>query len=138
MLRRTVLTASSLAFGLGLAITGTASADTTLGTTTKPAGSSSSACNAGDVYAQVTSDPGTPYSVPGAGTITQWQTNSAIDAPDASITFVVLKPVGVTFTVVGVDTRSIPNPAPPVATFSLPTPIAVGGGETPGSTARIR
>src|SRR5262249_8111374 len=80
-----------------------ANADTTLGSTAKPSASSSSACNAADAFAQVTSDPGTPYSVPGAGTITQWQTNSAIDAADASITLVVLKPVGATFTVVGVD-----------------------------------
>src|SRR5262249_43467775 len=121
-----------LTFAFAFALAGTASADTTLGSTSKPSGSVSSSWDGGHVYNQVTRDPGTPYSLPGAGTITQWQTNSAIDAPGASITFLVLKPVGATFTVVGVDTRSIPNPAPPVATFSLATPMAVSGGETLG------
>jgi hypothetical protein len=58
------------------------------------------------------------------------------------ITFVVLRPNGSAFSVVGVDTRSIPNPLPSTGrvTYMLPAPIAVSGGEllglyTPGSTA---
>ena len=81
---------------------------------------------------QVTSDPSTPYSAPGSGTITQWQIFSAYDAPSDPVTLVVLRPVGSSFTVVGVDPRTIPSPAPSVVTYPLATPITVSAGDTLG------
>jgi hypothetical protein len=85
------------------------------------------------VIAQVTSDPSTPYSVPGTGTITQWQTNVSISTPGEPVTLLVLRPSGSSFTVVAADARVIPGAAPgSVATFPLATPIAVTGGETLG------
>ena len=116
---------------LFLAFAGVANA-ATLGTTTQPAGSSTIGCGPGAVAAQVLSDPSTPYSVPGGGAITEWRTNSSADTPFRQVTLVVLRPVGASFTVVGVDTRSIPSPAPAVAHYPLATPIAVSGGETLG------
>jgi hypothetical protein len=127
---------SSMALGLalviGIAFAGTASADKTLGTTTPPSGASTLPCTTNEVIFQVTSDPSLPYTVSGAGKITQWQTHAATDTPGSPINLVVVKPVGGSFTVVGVDAENIPNPAPAVATFSLATPIAVTGGETFG------
>src|SRR5882724_12814650 len=100
---------SALTVGLALAFAGVARADTTLGSTVKPTGSSGSPCGMNRVVNQVTSAPSTPYSVPGSGKITQWQTNASVDTPGSAVTLVVLKPVGASFTVVGVDARTIPT-----------------------------
>jgi hypothetical protein len=105
----------------------------TLGITSQPDGSTPQPCGPLGAIIQLKSDPSTPYSVPGPGSITQWQTVSSIDAPGAAIAFLVLKPLSHTsYTVIGVDSRSIPSPAPDVSTFTPSTPIAVSGGETLG------
>jgi hypothetical protein len=120
---------------LVLALPSAASADITLGSSSVPAGSSSTACPAGLVIAQATSDPSTSYTVPAAGQITQWETNTTNATAGAAVTLVVLKPVGGgSYQVVGIDSRALPTPLPAsnVATFTLATPIAVSGGETLG------
>ena len=105
----------------------------TLGISIPPAGSTLGNCpSPTGVYAQAQSDPTTPYSVPEAGTITQWQTITPDDASGEDVTLLVLKPVGAAFNVVAVDPRTIDDPAPDVSTFTLATPITVSGGETFG------
>jgi hypothetical protein len=123
-----ILFASALALGTFAAVAEGA----TLGITSAPAEADPEACGPDRVIAQVNSDPSTPYSVPGPGTITQWQTLSSGATPDAPVTLVVLKPIGDSFSVVAADSRTIPNPAPTVSSFTLATPIAVFGGETFG------
>jgi hypothetical protein len=103
----------------------------TLGSAVQPPGSAPNGCPPNSVIAQSTSDPSTPYSVPGAGTITEWQTNTALATPGSPVTLVVLKPAGADFTVVGTDSRTI-SAAGSIATFLLATPINVSGGETLG------
>lgn len=105
---------------------------TTLGSTTRASGASPAACGTNDVIAQVNSDPSTPYSAPGSGTITQWQINASLDSASDAVTLVVLRPVGASFTVVDVDRRTIPSPVPAVATYTLAKPIAVSAGDTFG------
>jgi hypothetical protein len=119
---------------LVLAFAGIARASTILGSRTQPVGSSVSGCGTNSVINQVTSDPSTPYSVPATGTITQWQLNTALDTPGAPVALVVLRPAGAGFLVVGVDSRTLPNPLPAdnVATFVLATPIPVQAGDTFG------
>jgi hypothetical protein len=133
-MKRRLSLASALVVVIALAFSASAQADTTLGTTTQPAGSDDeNGCGPDSVIAQVTSDPSTPYTVPSAGMITQWQTNVSISGSGAPVTMVVLRPAGSGFTVVGADARNIPPAAPgTIATFTLPTPINVSGGETFG------
>jgi hypothetical protein len=125
---------SALAVIFVLALGGVAHA-ATLGITSQPENSNPESC-AGPMgvaaVVQQNSDPSTPYSVPGPGTITEWQTVSSDDAPGDPITFLVLKPAGTSYTVVGADTRAIPSPAPAVSSFTLSTSITVSGGETVG------
>jgi hypothetical protein len=92
-----------------------------------------------EVVAQFTDDPSTPYHIPtGGGTITQWQMNTSIDPSDAAgqqVTFAVLSgPAadGVTYTVVGADTETLPSPLPlnGIASFTLSSPITVAAGDT--------
>jgi hypothetical protein len=124
---------SALTAGLALAFAGVANA-ATLGSTAQPSGSSVSGCTTDTVINQVTSDPSTPYSVPGPGTITQWKTNVSLSTPGDAVTLLVLKPVGSSYSIVGADARAIPLAATPgsIVTFPLSTPIAVAGGETFG------
>ena len=84
----TVVLASSLA----LALAGVARADVTLGTTAPALGASAQLCASDLVIAEVGSDPTTPFTVPGPGTITQWQTNVSVDTPGSPLVLVVLKP----------------------------------------------
>lgn len=117
------------------AYAGVASA-TTLGITAQPSGSSERPCGTPDTIAQLTQDPSTPYFVPaGGGNITQWQTLTASDTPGDPIEFVVLRPAGGgSYTVVGSDLETIPNPLPSggVASYTLASPIAVAAGDTFG------
>jgi hypothetical protein len=128
--RGLVLSAFAVTFAMTLG--GVAHA-ATLGITSQPDGSFAATCGPPAAIAQHASDPNTTYSVPGPGTITQWQTVSSVDDPGDSLTLLVLKPAGASsYTVVGTDTRSIDDPAPDVSTFTLSAPIAVSGGETLG------
>ena len=104
----------------------------TLGLTAPPLGSDSNSCPPDSVLAQATSDPTTPYFVPGPGTITQWQTITPDDASGQDVSLLVLKPVGDAFSVVAVDTRTIADPAPDLSSYTLAAPISVSGGETFG------
>lgn len=115
-----------------------AGAAVTLGSTTVPSGSVPGTCSGASVDAQLTDDPSTPYFAPGVGKITQWQTNTSLDTAGQPLTFVVLKPVGGgSFSVVGVDARTLPSPLPAgeVAAFQLAAPIPVTAGETLGLTS---
>jgi hypothetical protein len=105
----------------------------TLGLPVPPMGSNSMGCgDDGDVIAQATDDPATPYFVPGPGTITQWQMVTPDDASGEPVSFMVLRPVGNAFSVVAADSRTIADPAPNTSSFAPATPIAVSGGETFG------
>jgi hypothetical protein len=134
-MKKRVSTLTGLVLVLVLALAGTATAATTLGTTTQPIGSTRSDCGESSVINQLTSAPSTPYQVPGTGTITQWQINTNLDLPGAPVELVVLRPVGIgNYTVVGVDVRHIPTPLPAgnVATYALASPIAVQANDTFG------
>jgi hypothetical protein len=147
MQRTLACLAGSTAVAL-FAFTGVANASTvTLGVTTPPTGSTLFQCFASpgfvtpDVVIQLTQDPTTPYFVPaGGGMITSWSTNTIGDTAGARLTFVVLSPKGhkaaptTTYSVVGADTETLPNPLPVsgVASFDLSTPIAAKGGDTLG------
>lgn len=116
---------------LVLASAGSASASATLGSTTIPSGSSPGACST-EVIAEPGSDPSTPYSMPTAGAITQWQVNTTGDTVGAQVSLVILRAAGAnSYSVVGVDTRTLPNPLPGgnIATFTVATPIPVEAGD---------
>jgi hypothetical protein len=117
---------------LALALPTTAAADITLGTTTQPAGSNPGNCSAGYMIGQETSDPSTPDTVPPpGGQITGWQTNTDGDTAGSGLTLVVLRPNEGAYTVVGVDPEVLPTPLPTdgIATFTLPNPLQVQGGD---------
>jgi hypothetical protein len=125
----------SALFGVALVISvfATGAQAATLGSAVQPPDSNPNGCPPNSVVAQATSDPGTPYSAPGPGTITQWQTDASLSSLGSGVTFVVLKPVGAEFTVVGTDARTIPAATGgDIVTFLLPNPINVSGGETIG------
>lgn len=117
-----------------VACTGAASA-AIIGSTAQPNGSMPAGCVANDVFAQILSDPTTPFTVPApGGTLTQWATNTAFDQAGAPITLVVLRRPSFdasTLTVVATDTETIPSPLPAdrLASFTLASPIAVDGGD---------
>jgi hypothetical protein len=115
------------------AYAGTASADTTLGLTTKPAGSGEGGCSSAPAptLVQIAQDTTTPYFAPGTGLITQWMTNVTGDTVGAPVTFAVLRPSGSNYTVVAADSETIPSSSG-VATFTLPHPIFVQSGDTLG------
>jgi hypothetical protein len=123
---------AGLASLLFLAYAATASAST-LGITAQPNPSSPNSCTEPPLVGQATSAASTPYTVPaGGGTITQWQTVTTDDVAGSSLEFVVLRPVSGGYTVVGVDTETLPSPLPVggVASFTVATPIAVDAGDT--------
>jgi hypothetical protein len=85
------------------------------------------------VIAALDSDPSTPYSMPTAGAITQWQVNTTGDTAGAQVSLVILRAAGAgSFSVVGVDTKTLPNPLPAgnIATFTIATPIPVAAGDS--------
>jgi hypothetical protein len=133
---RKISLATFLTAALVVAAPGPAGAARTLGSSGVPSGSAPSPCGTGQVIAQVSSDPATPFAVPpGGGQLTQWQTNTAGDPPGAAVTLVVVRPGGgADQTVVATDSQTLPNPLPAsgVASFSPASPIAVTGGETLG------
>ena len=127
-----------LVFALG----GVASADVTLGSTTEPSGAEADQCFAGgsgsaDIFAQITDDPSTPYTVPsGGGEITSWSTAIADDIASTPLTLVAVRPEGGSqYAIVGADAETLPNPLPAggVATFTLAQhPIVVRDGDVLG------
>jgi hypothetical protein len=106
----------------------------TIGSTAQPAGSTGVECGT-ELFVQLTSYAGTPYSVPtGGGTITGWQVNTTGGVPGVPATFVVLRKTGTQYLVVGTSTNNLPNPLPPggIASFGITPPMAVHGGDTLG------
>jgi uncharacterized repeat protein (TIGR01451 family) len=124
---------------LALALAPGASADVTIGSTAIPAGSSAASCGDARVWAPVTSDPTIPYDVPASGgTITAWQTSTTGVLPadaGAPVTFLVLRPAGAgDYDVLATDARTLPNPLPAsgIASYTLPAPVPVRGGDALG------
>jgi hypothetical protein len=131
-MRRRLWLSAATAVAIAVAAPGVANADVVLGSAAPVGSPASNACG-GLIVAQFKSDPATPYAVPaGGGQITQWQTNTSGATLGDPLTFVVLRPTGGNnYTVVGVDSRTIPGSAPGgVATFTLASPITVAGGDT--------
>jgi hypothetical protein len=132
--------ASMRRVSLGLAVAALSTASftggaqaATLGSVTPPPGSELAGCGAGVVIAQATSDASTPYTVPGPGRITDWQTNASQSNPGAAVTLVVLRPSGDSFSVVGTDPEAILDvPLDSILSYKIPSPIKVSGGETLG------
>lgn len=126
---------------LVFAVSGVAGADVTLGSTTEPTGAAADQCTfaegaQADVFAQITDDPSTPYTVPaGGGEITTWSTGIADDQAGTPLTLVAVRPQGGSqYTIVGADAQTLPTPLPPggVATFTVAHPIIVRGGDVLG------
>jgi hypothetical protein len=112
---------------------GMARAATTLGSVAQPLGSDPNGCGVDQVLAQATSDAGTPYTVPGPGTITRWGTNGSQSNPGSAVTLVVLKPAAASFSVLGTDAETIPDaPIDSLLSWKIRSPINVRGGETFG------
>jgi hypothetical protein len=146
------LASVGLVIGGFLAMVSTASA-LTLGATSPPTGGMALLCPGGTVYWQSATDLNYSYDAPFAGTITSWSTYAAMDVPGSTVTMVILRPTGSTYTVVATDSETIPDalPVSSVATFNLSQPIAVGAadvlglssqtvygcGLTPGSSAEV-
>jgi uncharacterized protein DUF11/PASTA domain-containing protein len=131
-MHRCLYTLLGLGITVAFALPATASADVTLGSVAQPAGSSPGNCAAGYMIGQQTSDPSTPDTVPPpGGQITGWQTNTTGDTAGSELTLVVLRPNEGAYTVVGVDPEVLPTPLPTdgIATFTLPTPVQVQGGD---------
>jgi uncharacterized repeat protein (TIGR01451 family) len=140
------------ALALALAAPAAASADTTLGITTQPAGSTANLCPAGPspaanelLFEFSTAGPTTgPLNVPASSTpvaLTHWSVNAAGVTASQQLTVVVmqLQETGTpSLTVVGTDTETVTPPASPAAdveTFTLADPIPVQAGEFIGQYA---
>lgn len=133
---RTLLPSLALSALVSLALAGGARADVTIGSIVVDPAAVPFPCDRAQIVAQATSDPATPYTVPvGGGRILSWQTSTLDSTEGADVTLVVLAPSGLgAYRVVAVDSQTLPDPLPAddVASFTLPTPIAVAGGETLG------
>jgi hypothetical protein len=133
------LAAVGLVLGGFLALAPVASA-LTLGESTDPSTTSSIAevesCTANLFYTQLATDAAYSYTVPaGGGMITSWSTNTQGATAGAPITLLVLQPgSSSSYTVVGLDSVTLPNPLPTgnVATFNLTSPIAAAAGDVLG------
>ena len=131
-MKRRLLVVSAALLAL-LAFTASAGA-ATLGITSAPSGATRGT-DTGAVLGQLADTAGTPFIVPaGGGQITQWQTVSTNDVAGSSLTFLILRPTGGSYTVIATDTETIPNPLPAsgVASFTLAHPVTVQGGDTLG------
>ncbi len=135
MIRR-ICGASVLALALVVSVPCIASADTTIGSTTQPAGSSANTSSAPQVTYVQLSSASFPTVVPaGGGRIMQWSTSTAGSTAGATVQLVVLRPAGGTnFTITAIDTETLPTPLPAggVATFTPASPIPVNAGDQIG------
>jgi PASTA domain len=114
-------------------------ANVTLGTTSRPSGSTANSCGGSSQDAQISSISPTSYTVPaGGGQITAWSTNTSAYSPDwwgYNLQLEVLRPQGIGFpAVVATDQEVLPNPLPPddVQTWQLSNPIKVQAGDVIG------
>jgi uncharacterized repeat protein (TIGR01451 family) len=107
----------------------------TLGTTTFPAGATPGGCITSYAFTQGATDGTYQYKVPpSGGRITSWSTNTTGGVTETSLTLLLLRGGGNEYKVVNFDRETLPNPLPAggVATFQLPTPWTVTGGEQLG------
>jgi hypothetical protein len=112
----------------------TADADVILGSVVQPPGSRADQCPARTAFAQLTSDPSTPYTVPaGDWTLTRWEVNATnYSLPALDVTLVILRPASAgTYDVLATDTEAMPPTLPldDVVSFTPPSPLAVSGGD---------
>jgi uncharacterized repeat protein (TIGR01451 family) len=126
-----------------LVVPAAASADTTIGNVTAPAGSTAGICPASPGQIVISlgsiSSPLNPqYTVPSGPPqdVTSWQVNAGGGTPGAQVTLVVLNInfTSSTITVVGTDTETLPAslPADKIATFTPSSPIQVKAGDSIG------
>jgi hypothetical protein len=130
-----LLRLGALTTAIFLALLSVAHADTMLGSTAIPTPGTGNKCQPDSVFFQDASDPSTPFTVPGAGTITEWRVNTIDAAPATAVTLVVLHPGTGSMTVTGVDPRTLPDPLPSgdhVVSYAPTTPIAVTAGDALG------
>ena len=126
-----------LVVALTFAMSGVASADVTIGSTTQPTGSTPAVTNPPpqETFVQQSS-AAFPVTVPaGGGRISSWSTATTGSMSGSVVQLVVLRPTGSgSFTVIAVDSRTLPTPLPAsgVATFNLAVPIPVQGGDLIG------
>jgi hypothetical protein len=122
-----------LVAGVLLALSAPAASAVTLGTTTIPSGASPGACPGGGSFlVQNATDSAYQYAVPaGGGRVGSWSINTAGATAGTPLSFLLTQPSGGGYTVVALDSETLPNPLPAggVATFTPATPIAVAGGE---------
>jgi hypothetical protein len=115
----------------------------TLGSVTPPSGAFTGQCitnvAAGQsfVLAQLTSDSATPFVVPSAGRITEWETNQTGSLAPAGeqLGLVVLRAAASGgYTVVGTDVETLPStlPAGGIVSFPIASPIKVAAGDLLG------
>jgi uncharacterized repeat protein (TIGR01451 family) len=142
-----ITTVLPAALALALAVPAVASADTTLGTVTAPAGSTANACTSaytGQILVSSLPAVGAtlsgPYVVPSSSSqqaLTQWSINASGATAGAQAELVVLSVnlAAGQINVVGTDTETLSTtglPADGVETFTLTSPIAVQAGEVIG------
>jgi Domain of unknown function DUF11 len=121
-----------------LALPSAASADTTLGLTTQPSGSTPTNCPtglppAGVLIGQAASDPSTPYAVASSATdLLSWSVNTTGDSAGTITLWVIAPAAGGGYTLVTTDTETLPSPLPAsnIATFTPGAPIPLAPGDT--------
>jgi hypothetical protein len=137
-LRRLPVAAAIAVIGL-LAVPVASASALTLGSTTLPSGASPGPCEAGALIVQKATDSAYTYTVPSAGgAIVSWSLSTLDGTAGAPVTLAVLRPTGAkSFTVVGIDQETLPNPLPAggVATFKIASPITATGGDVLGLTS---
>jgi uncharacterized repeat protein (TIGR01451 family) len=136
---------------VALAVPAAAGADTTLGITAQPDGSTANSCPAGPtppanelLFEFAGTPPSGPLTVPSSSTplaLTQWAVNADGVTANQQLTVVVMQVVLTgtpSLTVVGMDTETVTPPASPaddVEQFTLSQPIPVQSGELIGQYA---
>jgi hypothetical protein len=134
-LRGKLGTAASLAaFGALVAVTPAQAL--TLGSTGFTGATNTGACNSMGLVAvaQTGTDAAFDYAVPsGGGEITSWSFATLGATASSPYGFLVVRPSGAGYTIVGGDNETVPTSVPAIATFSLPTPILVQAGDLLGA-----
>jgi hypothetical protein len=135
-MQRFVVTAVAAAAVLAM-LAGPASGSTfTLGSAAVPSGSPGhQVCSQFALVGQTGADPSKLAAMPAGGQITQWQTNTSMDAAAAAgepVSLVALAPVtGTAYRIDAVDNETLPNPLPAggVATFTPASPMRTSEGD---------
>jgi hypothetical protein len=133
MKARGILSVSAVALALALPATASAST-TTLGSIVEPSGAGTSDCTTD--AAVIGQAPGANAVGTGGGLVTSWSVNATGDGSGTE-TLYVLAPDGADYTVVGLDTETIPTtiPAGGTVTFTVKNPIPAATGDTFGLSA---